>query len=401
MSHLNQRLHTVQPGHGDQDRLRVVDAQPVPVHNTDIGIDRSMNEPPPTPPPQHKPPRQRRARRKRRRSDFEIRLSEHSTSLKTLLKRFVSGWMVSLIVHCLMMAWLASLITQFHSDGPLTLTVSMADDEANDVISVNIADMEFDSELDDSQSEQALEIEESPIDPLEIVEPELPVEIDLISEAASLESLLDSQGDDSLLQPVNLGTLGLDEGDGQSDSKNKGRSAKVKFFGLESSGDRFIFVVDCSGSMGDERRYQRAIYELTQSMRMLETNHKFLVILYNTETIPMLGMTQNNIRMISATRTNKERVVDWLERQTPTSQTMPMVAMQTSLQLKPSSIYFLSDGEFHDRTIPMLHQFNIDDQSAGRNKIPVNTITLGSTGLGAPMMKHIADESGGSFLWVR
>lgn len=309
--------------------------------------------------------------------------------------------MVSLFLHFVILAWLATLITQTQSDGPLTLTVSMVDDDANDVIAVDIAAMEFESELNESQSDFALQPEDSQIQTLEILEDELIPEIDPVAANASVESLLDLQSEESLLESVNLGTLGLDEGSGKNDSNKKGRSAKVKFFGLESSGDRFIFVVDCSGSMGDERRYQRAIYELTQSMRMLKSNHKFLVILYNTETIPMLGMTDRNIRMIAATDSNKERVVQWLQNQVPSSQTMPMIAMQTSLNLKPSSIYFLSDGEFHDRTIPMLHERNIDDRSAGRKKIPVNTITLGSTGLGAPMMKHIADESGGRFLWVQ
>lgn len=347
--------------------------------------------------------RRRKSNRSRRqRSDFEIHLSESSISLATMIKRFASGWMVSLILHGLLMAWLATFITVLSSNGPLTLTVSMVDDEASDAITIEISPMDFDGNESESENSPALQLDESPIDPIEILDTQLIPETEIPPTVSlDIESIFDSQDDASLLEPVNLGIVGLDEGDGTSDSKSKGRSAKVQFFGLESSGDRFIFVVDCSGSMGDELRYQRAIYELSKSMEMLKTNHKFLVILYNTETKPMLGMTDRNIRLISATTGNKRRVVDWLKRQTPSSQTMPMVAMRTSLTLDPSSIYFLSDGEFHDRTIPMLHNLNVDDSSAGRRKIPVNTITLGSTGLGAPMMKHIAEESGGRFLWVQ
>ena len=195
----------------------------------------------------------------------------------------------------------------------------------------------------------------------------------------------------------------MDEGDeiGKDVGKGKGKTSRVKFFGLESAGNRFVFVIDCSGSMADERRYKRAVYELTRSMDMLETGHRFLVILYNSETYPMLGMTEENIRLIPATRTNKKRVENWLNEQQPDSLTMPMVAMKRSLFLKPSSIYFLSDGEFHDYTIPMLHKYNVDDSSTGATKIPINTITLGSTGIGAPMMKYIAHISGGRFRWVQ
>jgi len=153
--------------------------------------------------------------------------------------------------------------------------------------------------------------------------------------------------------------------------------------------------------MGDERRYERAVYELTRSLDMLETDQRFMVVLYNDETYPMLGMTERNIRMIPATTTNRERVEKWLKGQMPQYQTKPMNAMRIGLLLKPSSIFFLSDGEFHDGTIPMLDRLNVHDSSTGTNKIPINTITLGSTGIGAPLMKYIADQSGGAFLWVQ
>ena len=136
-------------------------------------------------------------------------------------------------------------------------------------------------------------------------------------------------------------------------------------------------------------------------MDMLQTNHSFLVILYNSQTFPMLDMTEKNIRMIPATRANKNRVVKWLEKQKPQTLTMPLTSMKISLSMQPSSIFFLSDGEFHDGTIRMLHKQNVRSSSTGRKKIPINTITLGSTGIGAPMMKFIADESGGQFQWAR
>jgi hypothetical protein len=324
-----------------------------------------------------------------------------SATLATWLKRFATGWVFSLLLHCVLLCLLASLITTFTTEGPLTLAVSMVDDEASDVVTVEISEMEFDSKFD---ALETIELENEAAPPLLLNETDLSPEVDIApAEPLALESLLDSSMDDGLMDPVNLGTVGLDESDGlQSGNPNdKTGAAKVKFFGLESSGNRFIFVVDCSGSMGDERRFQRALYELTQSMEMLKTKHKFLVILYNTETIPMLGMNETNIRMISATLTNKRRVIEWLKRQVPTSQTTPSVAMRAAITLNPSSIYFLSDGEFQDNTVQMLDMINVEDTSAGRKQIPINTITLGSTGIGAPAMRYIAEKSGGGFHWVQ
>jgi hypothetical protein len=75
--------------------------------------------------------------------------------------------------------------------------------------------------------------------------------------------------------------------------------------------------------------------------------------------------------------------------------------MRAAITLNPSSIYFLSDGEFQDNTVQMLDMINVEDTSAGRKQIPINTITLGSTGIGAPAMRYIAEKSGGGFHWVQ
>ncbi len=357
---------------------------------------------------------QKRHPRKNRRGNFEapknrFRIDDSSIDIEPggWIRRILSGWMFSLIMHCLLLIWLGCLVANAPKDGSLTLEVSFEESLADDSLSIEIAPMEIMDDFEELaggaplapvfNDEQTVQDLEDPIKPIldaSLTVPEIS------------ESFLDTAADDDMFEPVNLGLAGIDEGDegsgnGQGKEKGDGKSSKVKFFGLESSGNRFVFVVDSSGSMGDEQRYQRAVYELTRSMDMLETGHLFLVILYNTETTPMLGMTPQNIRMIPATRANKNLVLAWLKEQTPQSQTMPMVAMKTSLLLKPSSIFFLSDGEFHDQTIPMLDELNVANSSTGAQKIPINTITLGSTGFGAPLMKYIADESGGRFRWVQ
>lgn len=347
-------------------------------------------------------------RRKRRRGpnvEYKVQESVADDAPKSWLSRLLSGWMFSLLLHCLLLLWLGSLITNIQTDGPLTLSFSTADDDIGDEFSIDISPMELETVFEASAKRGALDtevVEPDPADSLDDLEDELePVIATSKTEPILEDTLFEAGSDSSMFKPVNLGTVGLDEGSETLKQIGKGKATGVKFFGLESAGNKFIFVIDCSGSMGDEFRYQRAVYELTRSMDMLATSHRFLVILYNSETYPMLDMTLQNIRLIPATRKNKKRVEDWLKEQQPDALTMPMVAMKTSLFLKPSSIYFLSDGEFYDRTIPMLNHFNVDDSSTGATKIPINTITLGSTGIGAPMMKHIANESGGQFRWVK
>ena len=353
-----------------------------------------------------RPARSRKSGRRRRRGrgindEFQVLESEANNKPKSWLSRLLSGWMFSLLVHCLLLLWLGSLITNFKSAGPLTLNFSTVGDESIHEIPLDISPLELDPLFDNADG-GALDSEVAEPEQTPILEDELQPIIDPnIAEPLLEIQLLEQPADASMFEPVNLGTIGLDEGNKVTKEKGDGKAARVKFFGLESAGNRFVFVIDCSGSMGDERRYQRAVYELTRSMDMLKSSHQFLVILYNSATYPMLDMTEENIRMLPATNTNKKRVRDWLKTQQPEALTLPMVAMKMSLDLKPSTIFFLSDGEFFDSTIPMLDQFNIDDRSTGAAKIPINTITLGSTGLGAPMMRYIADESRGQFRWVQ
>ena len=343
----------------------------------------------------------RRRRRRGLNDEFQVRESEANNKPKSWLSRLLSGWMFSLLVHCLLLLWLGSLITNFKTEGPLTLNFSTVGDDSIHEIPLDISPLELDPIFDSTDS-GALDSEVVEPEPTPIVEEALQPVIDpSIAEPLLEIQLLDQPTDASMFEPVNLGAIGLDGGNKVPKEKGDGKATRVKFFGLESAGNKFVFVIDCSGSMGDERRYQRAVYELTRSMDMLKSSHQFLVILYNSATYPMLDMTDENIRMLPATNANKKRVRNWLNTQQPQALTLPMMAMKMSLDLKPSTIFFLSDGEFFDRTIPMLDEFNIDNRSTGATKIPINTITLGSTGLGAPMMRYIADESRGRFHWVQ
>jgi len=331
---------------------------------------------------------------------YRVQESDVEDTPKSWLKRLLSGWMFSLIVHFLLLLWLGTLITNFETEGPLALNFSTVHDDISDSISIDISPMDLDAVFEDDGGALDSEIVEP--DPAQNLRDQLQPVIDPnMAEIIPEDFETESTSDSSIFTPVNLGTVGLDEGDKDGKDSGKGKGSKVKFFGLESIGNQFVFVIDCSGSMGHEDRYLRAVYELTRSMDMLKTNHRFLVILYNSRTYPMLGMAEEKIRLISATRTNKKRVEKWLKNQQPGNGTKPMTAMKTSLDLKPSTIYLLSDGQIHDRTINMIEQFNVDESSTGMTKIPINTISLGSSGFGAAMMKQIAERSGGRFRWVK
>jgi len=166
------------------------------------------------------------------------------------------------------------LITKFETEVPLALNFSTVHDEISDSISIDISPMHLDAVFEDDGGALDSEIVEP--DPAQNLRDQLQPVIDPnMAEIIPEDFETESTSDSSIFTPVNLGTVGLDEGDKDGKDSGKGKGSKVKFFGLESIGNQFVFVIDCSGSMGHEDRYQRAVYELTRSMDMLKTNHRF------------------------------------------------------------------------------------------------------------------------------
>ena len=225
-----------------------------------------------------------------------------------------------------------------------------------------------------------------------------------LSEVLTVDAEMDwSEEPVSELDPLGAGLFDSVDpgGSAATEDADEGGGKGTSFFGIEGSGDRLVFVVDCSGSMNYERRFQRAVYELGQSLRLLEPKQEFLVVLYNSEIFPMLDMPLRETKPIKATERNVERVLQWISYQRPAGFTLPARAMQGSLEVRPSSIFFLSDGELDDNTVEMLQHLNVSNSATGQRKVPIHTITLGSTGTGAGTMKQIADENDGLFTWAK
>ena len=115
----------------------------------------------------------------------------------------------------------------------------------------------------------------------------------------------------------------------------------------------------------------------------------------------MLDTPLMQTKPMKATQRNVERVLKWVNYQRPVGSTFPARALQGSLEVQPTSVFFLSDGELADDTLGMLRRLNISNSATGARKVPVHTITLGSTGVGAGMMRLIAEENDGQFTWAK
>jgi hypothetical protein len=298
------------------------------------------------------------------------------------LKVLSLAWIVGLAFNALILIYLWCYVSSWGQDRqPLSLTFSAIEVQDEELAEVNFSlPAEVTPEEDEAEFEEALVevlVVDAAMDWTEEPDPTLD---------ALAKGLFDS------VDP------GASKVPGDSDD---GGSKGTSFFGIEGSGDRLVFVVDCSGSMGHEMRFQRAVYELGQSLRLMDDNQEFLVVLYNDRIYPMLDTPLMQTKAIRATEENVERVLKWVKYQRPVGSTFPARALRGSLEVQPSSVFFLSDGELMDDTLGMLRKMNVSNSATGAKKIPVHTVTLGSTGIGAGMMRVIADENEGRFVWAK
>ena len=93
-----------------------------------------------------------------------------------------------------------------------------------------------------------------------------------------LEALSEKAAEPSGLEGLALGTTG--------DGGGVAGEAAAEFFGIGGYGQSFVYVVDCSDSMNEGGKFERAIYELLQSIEQLSGDQRYFVIFYNDDAYP-------------------------------------------------------------------------------------------------------------------
>lgn len=157
---------------------------------------------------------------------------------------------------------------------------------------------------------------------------------------------------------------------------------QTQFFGIRAQGKTFLYVVDCSGSMGDGDRLPRAKREIRRSVNELRWPQRFQVIFYNDRPVPMPGGSP-----LSADLDSKTLLLNWLGQIEPDGGTDPRSALAQAISQAPDAIFLLSDGEFPKGTAEAIARKN-------GKKVPIHCIDLAG---GSDDLRRIARESGGEY----
>lgn len=159
------------------------------------------------------------------------------------------------------------------------------------------------------------------------------------------------------------------------------------FFGSRGKGTRFVYIVDRSGSMTGDR-FEAAREELKKSIRTLRAGMFFHVIFYDSVHEEMPGSP-----LFAATADNIAKAINWIDQQSARGGTDPEDAMLKALELKPHTIWLLTDGQFGEHVCERITAANPKQQ------VSVNTIAFHDRS-GEPLMQRIAKENRGDYRFV-
>ncbi|MFT5302513.1 MAG: hypothetical protein ACI87E_001866 [Mariniblastus sp.] len=300
----------------------------------------------------------------------------------------MSSLLVSTILHLILFLILA------------VFTFASEDESRNVVLEITDSPEQFemmttDIVLEDVEMEDADDLELSELELMEYETPDIPLGM-----LESVSPAFEEEDDLAMLEGLTGASGAGFDGDGMGGK----RGPKANFFGVKSYGTKFVFVIDCSGSMTGPR-WNRAAKELNQAVDKLEDGQEFLVLLYNSQTQVMLNANLRSAVLLPASNGNKRQFRYWLDRQVTNGGTYPAKAMYVALELKPDAIFLLSDGELQDATVSLLKEWNAEspdgDNYEPRSVIPINTISLGGQGQGQRVMRAIASQNNGVFEWAR
>lgn len=162
----------------------------------------------------------------------------------------------------------------------------------------------------------------------------------------------------------------------------------TSFLGLEGKGLRFVFIIDKSASMWLGGRFVAAQKELIKTLRSLPEEAVFMIYFFDDGAEAMPAR-----QMLPATKQNIDWACQWVSNRVLGGGTDPSQALTWAFNLKPDTIWLLSDGEFSDDSARVVATGN------PKKEVRVHTIAFHDDS-GKALMERIARANGGQFRFV-
>lgn len=175
----------------------------------------------------------------------------------------------------------------------------------------------------------------------------------------------------------------------------------ASFFGIGTTGKSIVYIVDRSGSMQQGSRWADATSELLKSIESLNADQKFFVYLFSGSCHPMPQMEGRN-QLVLSTDENKASFRNWLQNQVPDDTTMPLSSVRRALNMRPDTIFLLTDGQFYDNTGDYLIRLaKLQERRTKEKGQVINTIAFYCNFELEAMLHEIALAHNGTFRSVQ
>jgi len=163
----------------------------------------------------------------------------------------------------------------------------------------------------------------------------------------------------------------------------------VSFFGTTSRGNKFVFIIDRSGSMSG-KRFAAAQDELCGTLKGLKPTDRFMIYFFSDGAQAMPSRA-----MLPGTPQNIKWATNWVRGRRAAGGTNPTQALSWCFNLWPDTVWLLTDGQFADGPA-------LDAIAAGNRQLKarINTLAFHDKG-GADILQRIARENDGTYRFVK
>lgn len=174
----------------------------------------------------------------------------------------------------------------------------------------------------------------------------------------------------------------------------------TSFLGIQDVGRRFVYVIDRSFSMANDRALQAAKLELLASLQRLNESQQFQIIFYNNEFV-VLDTRGGRFDVFRGTDAQRLRVSEQVAAIQPSGGTRHLPALLEALKFNPDVIFLLTDGAAESA----LDRRDLEDvRRHNRNGAHIHCIEFGrgarsALGEAGNFLKDLARENDGKYTY--
>lgn len=175
-----------------------------------------------------------------------------------------------------------------------------------------------------------------------------------------------------------------------------GGYVRTNVFGIEATGNRFVYLFDRSASM-EGPRLAAAKKQLLESLQPLGETQQFDIIFFNHR-LQAFNSSGNSHRVTFGTERNKKLAADFVSAVRADGGTDRMLALKHSLALQPDVVFFLSDAD-KPMSADELEKITDLNERIGA-KICAIEFGHGDPPAGKSSLNTLAKANGGQYIYI-